>query len=346
MHCDFVNPLREVQWNKWVQEQSNATFFHTAEWAQVLSETYNYDPHYAVLREDKRTVGVLPIMEVRSMWTGCRGISLPFSDECTPLLARGVTLAEVIEPVRAYGLQRGWSHLEFRGGAETLPSAVRSGEFALHNLPLEVTEELQFKKLRNSASRNIQKSIREGVQVERLQTREAMDVFYALHSDTRRHHGLPPQPLRFFHLIHQHVIEKGSGFVSLARYGKRWIAGAVFFEFGCQAVYKFGASDRHFQHLRANNLVMWDAICHFQRKHIPELSLGRSRLQDEGLMRFKRSWGALESRLAYHQIGLKKEVRATNFDTRHGPVWLPKLIQWVPLSVLRLVGRLAYRHIA
>ena len=227
-----------------------------------------------------------------------------------------------------------------------VPAATVCNEFAFHYLPLDGAEESQFKRLRESNRRNIRKGIREGVQVERLFTREAMDVFYALHCETRRHHGLPPQPEGFFHRIHKHVIEKGYGFVSLARYEQRWIAGAVFFEFGSRAMYKFGASDRHFQHLRANNLVMWDAICYFQRKQLRELSLGRSRLNNEGLMRFKRSWGAQESCVQYHQIGLRKKVKLPYYERPETAAWLPKVTQWIPLPVLRLIGRLAYRHIA
>jgi hypothetical protein len=346
VHCDFVNPLQDPQWNEKILEREDATFFHSAEWARVLVEAYGYEPQYAVFSDAGRTVGILPIMEVRSLWTGNRGISLPFSDECPPLLASGVTLPGLVEPLRAHGMERGWSYLEFRGGGEMLPAAAVCNEFAFHHLGLDEDEDGQFRRMREANRRNIRKGIREGVQVERLYTRGAMDVFYRLHCETRRLHGLPPQPAGFFHLIHKHVIEKGHGFVSLARHEQRWIAGAVFFEFGESAMYKFGASDKHFQHLRANNLVMWDAICYFQRKQFRELSLGRSRLNNEGLMRFKRSWGAEETSVKYHQIGLQKKVKVPYYERSETAAWLPKVTQWIPLPVLRLIGRLAYRHIA
>jgi len=346
VRCDFVNPLQDPHWNARVLEQKDATFFHSAEWARVLVEAYGYEPQYAVFSDAGRTTGILPIMEVRSLWTGNRGICLPFSDECPPLLAPGVTLPALIEPLRSHGMKRRWSYLEFRGGGESVPSALVCNEFAFHHLTLDTSEEEQLKRMREANRRNIRKGIREGVQVERLLSKEAMDVFYALHCETRRHHGLPPQPAAFFHLILKHVIEKGYGFVSLARYQQRWIAGAVFFEFGGTAMYKFGASDKHLQHLRANNLVMWDAIRYFQQKQFRELSLGRSRLNNEGLMRFKRSWGAQESWVRYHQIGLQKKVKVPYYERSETAAWLPRVTQWIPLPILRLIGRLAYRHIA
>ena len=50
------------------------------------------------------------------------------------------------------------------------------------------------------------------------------------------------------------MISIENGFVALASYSNRVVAGAVFFHFGSKAIYKYGASDRNYQHLRANNL--------------------------------------------------------------------------------------------
>jgi len=65
---------------------------------------------------------------------------------------------------------------------------------------------------------------------------------------------------RFFLNIYEHIIKPGLGFIVLARYGSRPIAAAVFFRFGKNAIYKYGASDKRFQEFRANNLVIWQAF--------------------------------------------------------------------------------------
>ena len=50
------------------------------------------------------------------------------------------------------------------------------------------------------------------------------------------------------------------GFIVLGSYRGAAIAANVYFHFGDQVIYKYGASDKTYQHLRANNLVMWEAI--------------------------------------------------------------------------------------
>ena len=348
MQSEFVNPLTEPRWNSWILEHPDVTIFHTAQWARVLAECYGYRPQYAVFREAEKIVGILPIMEVRSLWTGRRGVSLPFSDECSPLMANGITLPSLIGEIRSFGMENKWDYLELRGCGDTALVGVQSDDFVAHHLTLDSSEEVQFSKLRDSTRRNMQKAIREGVEVHHLQTRRAVDLFYSLHCKTRRRHGLPPQPVRFFDLIREILLETGLGFVSLARFEKQWIAGAVYFRFGSQSVYKFGASDPSFQHLRANNLLMWEAIRGLRNAGATKLSLGRTDTHDAGLLQFKRGWGGVEIRLPYHRVGLRtqsggRKPRIRNLDSAAG--LSHQVVRRLPLSVLRLLGRVLYRHV-
>ena len=345
MHSEYANPLQDADWNKRILHYETANIFHSAQWARVLTESYGYSPQYATFTELNGTVGILPIMEVQSVWTGRRGVCLPFSDECVPLLSGTVTLESALESVRALGLQRQWDYFELRGFGEPGPLAVQTDQFLTHNLLLEQNEERQQHQLRDSTRRNIRRALKEGVEVEHLQSLDAVDAFYALHSRTRRRHGLPPQPLRFFHLIHKHLIEPGLGMISLARYSGRWIAGAVFLHFGSRAVYKFGASDPEFQRVRANNLLMWQAIRQLHGKGIAQLSFGRSDRDDAGLLQFKRGWGARETELPYYRIGLRKSIQSSSRHKGTTGRLRQQFVQRLPLSFLRLAGGLMYKHL-
>jgi Acetyltransferase (GNAT) domain len=345
MRHEFINPLTEPEWNNRLGGYRAATVFHSAQWARVLAEAYGYRPHYALFREGEKVVGMLPIMEVRSVWTGRRGVCLPFSDECAPLITDGFTLQSLLQPIRDFGAAHRWDYLELRGGVPD-GSGIETGQFVSHHIELESTEESQLRKLRDSTRRNIQRADREGVEIQHLDSLDAMDIFYSLHCRTRRRHGLPPQPRRFFHLIHKYLIGPGSGFISLARFKSKWIAGSVFLRFGPHAVYKFGASDPSFQHVRANNLVMWQSIRRLQKDCVSRLSLGRSESNDDGLLQFKRGWGGEEVRLSYYRIGLLKRPVASNAQGASVSSGFPqKVMQRLPIPVLRLVGGLLYRHV-
>ena len=79
---DIVNPIDYQGWDDLLISTTGCTFFHTSAWAKVLSETYHYDPVYFTVFDSDRLIGLIPMMKIKSMFTGRRGVSLPFSDYC------------------------------------------------------------------------------------------------------------------------------------------------------------------------------------------------------------------------------------------------------------------------
>jgi lipid II:glycine glycyltransferase (peptidoglycan interpeptide bridge formation enzyme) len=122
------------------------------------------------------------------------------------------------------------------------------------------------------------------------------------------------------------------------------VAGAVFFHFGKTAIYKFGASNEAFQHLRANNLVMWEAIKWHAMRGFAVLDFGRTSLGNEGLRRFKLGWGTRERRIDYFRYDQRKSGFVTARDESSG--WHNRIFRILPVSLSRLVGAASYRHVA
>src|SRR5512134_721631 len=81
----ILNPLDIKEWNDLVAATPGTSFFHTANWARVLSESYDYKPVYFCEIEDGRFKTLVRMMEVDSFLTGKRGVSLPFTDYCDPI---------------------------------------------------------------------------------------------------------------------------------------------------------------------------------------------------------------------------------------------------------------------
>jgi len=200
-----------------------------------------------------------------------------------------------------------------------------------------------FSTFRGSTIRNIKKATKEGVKINIDQSFEATKEFYRLNCITRRDHGLPPQPKWFFKNLHDHVISKNLGFVVLASHNGSNIAGAVYFHFGNKAIYKYGASDKGFQHLRANNLVMWEAIKWYSGNGYETLSFGRTEPENDGLRQFKAGWGAREEIIKYFKYDLRRNafVRA---DYQLSKVQ-KQLFRIVPITVSQIVGSVFYKHV-
>jgi len=340
----LVNPLETPDWDAKVAQLPEATFFHSSAWAKVLQSSYGYSPVYFTGHEGDKITSLLPFMEINSWLTGRRGISLPFTDDCIPLGAEANAFGTLFEQAKAHGKARRWKYLECRGGRRSLGDVPTSCSYFNHRLPLQPDEAALFAGFDSSVRRAVRKAEQNKLTVEFLQTPEAMRSFYDLFCQTRQRHGVPPQPYSFFANVQEHVLAKNRGWVVLARQGDQVVAGAVFFQFGRSVIYKYGASNENFQHLRANNLVMWEAIRRFAREGFTMLDFGRTSLHNNGLRRFKASWGAQERQLNY----LRYDLRQGRFVSSQESVspGLHSLYKFTPVLVSRLIGLLLYKHIA
>ena len=192
--------------------------------------------------------------------------------------------------------------------------------------------------------RAIRKAEKSGVTVTVSQGLEAIKVFYLLQCKTRRKHGLPPQPFAFFQNIFQQILSKNLGMIAIASFQQRPVAASVYFQLGARAVYKYGASDKAFQHLRGANLVMWEAIKWHARHGAKTLHLGRTSIKNEGLRRFKLGWGAGEHKIEYVKYNLRESRFVTETDESTG--WYNRTFNVLPMGLSRLIGAVLYRHYA
>jgi hypothetical protein len=339
-----VNPLEDPRWDLDLESRPEASIFHTASWARVMKDTYGFRPSYFTTGSSARDGALLPLMEVHSWLTGVRGVSLPFTDECPMLEAGGKSGRLLFDAAREYGRIRGWRYLECRAGREYLGDAAASTSFFRHRLEIRATEAELFSGVNEAGRRAIRKAEKSGLALEFSRDLGSVKSFYRLLCKTRRRHGLPVQPFALFANIQRNILANGLGWVVLARLGAVPVAGAVYLRFGHTATYKYGASDARFQHLRANNLVMWGAIKHFAQEGITALDFGRTSLANEGLRRFKLGFGARESRIDYVRFSFREHRFVTVPDRAAG--WHALVFRWFPDRLLQFVGALAYKHAA
>jgi hypothetical protein len=338
-----VDPTSDSQWDADLAACPGATFFHGASWARVLQSTYGFTPIYFAIRHPGRLESLLPMMEVDSWLTGRRGVSLPFSDECAPLCADQDSFKRLYQAALDHGRIRRWKYLECRGGVPLFGDASPSVSYLGHRLDLRGGEAALFGGCESSTRRAIRKAEQSGLTFELSRDLEAVRAFYGLFCKTRRRHGAPPQPYEFFASIQRNVLARKQGWVALARDGQVPVAGAVYLNFGKTAIYKFGASDDRFNKLRANNLVMWEAIKHLAREGFEFLEFGRTSLTNQGLNNFKLSWGATEYRIDYVRQDLRTGGFAVVGDAASG--LRARVLGLLPDPIFKLVGSALYRHL-
>jgi len=340
---ELVNPLAENSWEKTITMHRDASIFHSTAWARVLVDTYGHRPCYAKISLNGKLQALVPIMEVKSVLTGARGVCLPFSDYCAPLLFSCFAGELLSQKLQQIARDRRWSYFEVRSHS-TIPAAAAASEsYYGHFLDLKIGRDALISNFSSSAQRAVRKAERSGLSVRIQSDEDAMATFYKLHLRTRRRHGVPPQPQLFFVNIQRHLLSAGHGFIVIVENQKRPLAAAIFFKFGRRAIYKFGASDERLQELRANNLAMSEGIKNLADAGAEILHFGRTEKENEGLRRFKLLWGTTEEEIRYGRF----EMKSASWKAAHpASAGLHKhVFRALPASLNRLAGAMIYPHL-
>jgi len=341
LHLEVVNPIEIPEWDALILSHPESSIFHSSAWARVLVGTYGFTPQYFVGAESGRIVAAIPMMEIKNLLSGPRGVSLPFADQCDLILPEGTGLEDIVEHLAEYGKQRGWKAIEFRVRREIPDGVFPYQHYFHHLLELSGNEPGVVPKFRKNIRRNVQKAEREGIKVDISTTLEALEKYYRLHCMTRRDHGLPPPPASFFRNIHRHVVSVGNGIVVLAYHGGRVIAGGVYLGWGDKAYFKYGASDRKYGPFRANQLVMREAIRWYSERGFRNFSFGRTDVENHGLRAYKLGWGTREDTIKKVRYHIRDKRYVSGKNRVYG--WHNAVFRKLPIGVSRLIGRALYK---
>jgi CelD/BcsL family acetyltransferase involved in cellulose biosynthesis len=346
-HIQFLDPRVDPEWDAFVDRSSGGTVFHTSAWASVLAETYSFAPRYlAAIDDSGSVVAGIPTMLVRSRLTGRRLVGLPFSDACAPLAPDCGAGDKLIDTLVAEARNERCRYLELRGDSGLVLDrhGFKSFQFLHHEVSLDRPLAQIDADVSPAKRRARNKAKNEGVEVSR--STELVDVksLYHLYLLTRRKHGLPPAPYSFFENIHRFLIANGMGCVLLAKWRNQVVAADLVLWHRDSLYYKFNVWDTHFQDVRPNDLLLWEAIKLGTERALRVFDLGRCEVDNSGLRQFKKGWSAIEMPLSYYYY---PDVRGFVADDQDDPQHklLGSLIRHTPSGLLARFGAL-YGHLA
>jgi hypothetical protein len=328
----WIDPLTDPRWERLIDRHASSSIFHTRAWLMALRKTYGYEP-LALTQSppDAELADAIPFCRVRSILTGTRLISLPFSDHCEPLSVS----EELLQALPEICVSKKLKYVELR---PLSPRATRgldvSQRFLSHSLDLRPEiDQLQRRFHADCIRRKIRRAEREHVIMETGNSESLLNDFYALQVLTRRRHGLPPQPRAWFRNLMAAMNDMAT--IQVARANGRAVAAILMLWHKRTAVYKYGCSDAAANNLGGMQLLLWKAIEQAKSFGMESLDFGRCDFEDESLAVFKERWGAVRNGISYIRYPVRAQRRAPT-----------TLLSKLPGPVLVVAGRLLYRHMA
>ena len=341
-----LDPLLDPRWAELITSHPDASAFHTRGWLKALANTYGFRPVAltSVAPGAKLLDGVV-LCEVRSWLTGPRLVSLPFSDHAQPLFRKKGDASELQSWFEAACSRDGWKYAELRPVSwESTPDStfVPSRCFWLHALDLRLSLERLFANLhKDCLQRRIRHAEREHFVYRRCCSSQLLPDFYKLLIATRRRHRLLPQPRSWFTNLLAEMNPNAE--IRLVRKNDVPVAAILTLRHRETVIYKYGCSDEQFHSLAGMPFLLWRLIEESKAEGAQQIDLGRTDLDNLGLIRFKDRLGSTRGKITYLRYpGSQKLSRTPSLQAAPAA----GLLAHLPPAVSSGMGKLLYRHFA
>jgi GNAT acetyltransferase-like protein len=341
----ILDPLSDDRWIDLTARHPNASVFHSRGWLTALRLSYGFEPvAFTASSPTEPLSNALLFCKVRSWLTGSRLVSLPFSDHCEPLVEDGNQFRTLCAYAESFREKEQWRYVEIRSANSCLNFDGRFHgvtTYQLHRLDLRPSLDALRKGFhKDCIQRKIVRAERESLKYEAGRSALLLQQLYGLLRLTRSRHHLPPQPFEWF----QHLVAcmGKDAVVRIAYKDNQPIAGILTLDHGNKVVYKYGGSDAAFHNLGAMPMLFWRAICEAKETGMEELDLGRSELDNAGLITFKERLSAVGSPLTIWRA--PATVRSQSAE-RVKVRLARRICAYLPDRALSLAGRLLYPHI-
>ncbi len=320
-------------WDAFVHATAEATFFHLSAWQGLFESALRHDTHYLYATSGQDVVGILPLVEVKTVFFGHTLASLPY-------LAYGGVVAE--DPLVAKALEDaadalarrlGVAHLEMRQRVCQHDDWPRLDNYVTFRKAIEATDEANLLAIPRKQRAMVRKGIKQGL-VARFDTN--VEQFFALYAHGMHRHGTPALPRRFFEAVHRAFGDACSVLVIESAQGKA--LSAVFsFYFRDEVIPYYAGDDEEARDLAANDFKYWALMQDACARGLKVFDYGRSKV-DTGSYAFKKNWGFEPTPLNYEFRLYKRDTVPQNNPSNRKYRYMIEAWRRMPRPVVNWLG--------
>lgn len=280
-----VDHTAPADWNRFVLDHPRGTFFHLAEWKQVLEAVYGFETYYLYAEDHGAVCGVLPLALVRRPLFGNVLIS-------TPLCAYGGVVAS--DPAIAAALEsraeriavdRKLAYFECRNVVDARIDWHATDRYATFRKALPADPDAILQTISRKERADIRKGTAAGLDIA---VEHDTDAFFDIYATSVRNLGTPTYPKRYFETLRAVFGEACE--ILTVRAGDRPVCGVLSFYFRDEVLPYYAGGLPVSRDLKGYNFMYWRLMQHACGRGARLFDFGRSPL-GSGAYAFKRNWG-------------------------------------------------------
>ena len=338
IHWEEVNlaaPRAAETWRHTLHEKGEHNTCLTPDWIAIYRSAYGLETRCFVVPDGDTHALVLPLVRVRSLFSGDQWIALPYVNEAglwwdqQRLSARDAAhVVEQVQTVLAAPVALRCAPDMTVGG---IPAAADKAGF---RMPLPTTGEALWQGFRPKLRAQIRRPAKAGYTAH-TGGADLLDAFYRVYNENMRDLGSPPHSRKFFEMAFAATGDAGRVIVVKTASGKA-AAAAFLIRNGPRIEIPWAASRRAHKRDSPNMLLYERALACGIDMGCAVFDFGRSTAaspQD----RFKRQWGAEKQALGWEAFGADGAAWSADKPGRVART-VSALWAHLPLSVTRILG--------
>lgn len=339
-----IEPLADTdtaRWDAFVDASPSATFFHRVGWRAVIERSFGHRTHFLTAKRNGEIVGIMPIVETKSLLFGHALISNGYSVCGGPVAADVDAYDALIDHARTLLESTGAKYLEVRCPARPIADwMIRDDLYAGFSRTLPADEDLNLKQIPRKQRAVVRKAIDSPLT---WTIDSSIDDLYHVYAVSVRNLGTPVFGKAYFRNLLD--VFGGDADVLTVRQDGRAVASVLNFYFKGAVMPFYTGSLPIARRLGANDLMYWRLMRHAVARGCTVFDFGRSKV-GTGPYDFKRNWG-FEPKPLVHQYLTRPGVPMPNVNPTN-PKFKLMIAIWkrLPLPVANLLGPPIVRNIA
>ena len=297
-------------WNDYVGQHPEGTFFHLAEWREVLHRAFGHSSYYLYAVEGSAVRGVLPLAHVKSLFFGNALIS-------TPCCVYGGALSDspeigvLLEDSAAQLAEKlGVDYLELRNRSRQREGWPTKDLYVTFRKSILPTVEENMKAIPRKQRAMVRKGVEAGLS---STVDDNCDRFFRIYSESVRNLGTPVFPLQYFRLLKE-VFGERCEVLTVSRGGEP-VSSVMSFYFRDEVLPYYGGGLSVAREVKGFDFLYWELMRRACERGLRTFDYGRSKL-DTGSFSFKKNWGFEPKPMPYQyhlvRIGKVPDVNPLN----------------------------------
>ena len=284
----------EPAWDAFVDAMPAGTFFHRAAWRRLIAEEFGHLTFYTYAERDGAIVGVLPLVQMKTLLFGNTLTSVPFCVYGGPLAADTDAATALADYAASLLPETGASAVEFRHREPVASDwTERPDLYVTFRKPIVADNEANMKAIPRKQRAMVRKGIQNGLTsvVEHDATR-----LHRIYAESVRNLGTPVFSRRWFMSL-MHRFRDCADIVTIL-HGDRPVASVMNFYFRDEVLPYYGGGTFAARQVAGNDFMYWEVMRRAADRSCRVFDFGRSKL-GTGAFSFKHNWGFEPAKLPY-----------------------------------------------